>query len=271
MLDWDALQEALQTELLKAVSARAGGPWRVAALDHVYAETDGIITAPSLFLNNNGEHLDSPADWGNGIDDWAPEPWIDALTAEACSGTVSHWDDIFAGYRDVLIRICVAAGAHLGMPVFCVDHDRYEETLARCLPPAQLRALFPEVVARQAERARVSALPPGEQIAHYVSRLNRFDGLINSEEAQKLCAASAPLPSPHCFHCCVSANTPGWPRCSSPRSASLTMPSSRPFPMRSRRPLRTAPLSCGRAGPSPSLTGWTSSSPEHPTCQTKPW
>jgi hypothetical protein len=185
MLDWDALQEVLQTALLKAVSARAGGPWRVAALDHVYAETDGIITAPSLFLNNNGEHLGSPADWGNGIDDWAPQPWIDALTTEACSGTVSDWDDIFARYRDVLVRICVTAGARLGMPVFCVDHDSYEETLARCLPPSQLRSLFPEVVARQAERARVSALPPGEQILHYVSRLNRFDGLIDSEEAQK--------------------------------------------------------------------------------------
>jgi len=49
MLDWDALQEALQTALLEAVSAKAGGPWRVAALDQVYTETDGIITAPSLF------------------------------------------------------------------------------------------------------------------------------------------------------------------------------------------------------------------------------
>jgi hypothetical protein len=184
MLDWDALQEALQTALLEAVSARAGGPWRVAALDQVYAETDGIITAPSLFLNDSGEHLDSLADWGEGIDDWAPESWIEALTAEACSGAVSHWEDTFARYRDVLVRICVAAGAHLGMPVFCVDHDRYEETLASCLTPSQLRSLFPEVVARQAERARVAALPPGEQIAYYVSRLNRFDGLINSEEAQ---------------------------------------------------------------------------------------
>jgi hypothetical protein len=41
MLDWDALREALQTALLEAVSARAGRPWRVAALDQVYAETDG--------------------------------------------------------------------------------------------------------------------------------------------------------------------------------------------------------------------------------------
>jgi len=184
MLDWEALREALQTALLEAVSAHAGGPWRVAALDQVYAETDGIITAPSLFLNDNGEQMDSPADWGAGIHDWAPERWIEAVTAAACSGTVAHWEDIFTRYRDVLVRICVAAGAHLGMPIFCVDHDCYEETLARCLTPSQLRSLFPQVVARLEERARVSDLPPGEQIAHYVSRLNRFDGLINSEEAQ---------------------------------------------------------------------------------------
>jgi hypothetical protein len=185
MLDWEALREALQTALLEAVSAEAGGPWHAAALDQVYAETDDIITAPSLFLNDNGEHMDSLADWGHGIHDWAPEHWIKALTAEACSGTVSHWEDVFARYRDLLVRICVAAGAQLGMPVFCVDYDRYEETLTRCLTASQLRSLFPEVIARQEERARISALPSGEQIAHYVSRLNRFDGLINSEEAQK--------------------------------------------------------------------------------------
>jgi hypothetical protein len=156
----------------------------VAALDQVYAETDGIITAPSLFLNDSGEHVNSPADWGHGIHDWAPERWINALTAEACSGAVSHWEDVFARYQDVLARICVATGARLGIPVFYVDHDCYEEMLARCLAPSQLRSLFPDVVARRAERARVSALPPAEQIAHYVSRLNRFDGLINSEEAQ---------------------------------------------------------------------------------------
>jgi hypothetical protein len=184
MLDWEAFREALQTALLEPVSAEAGGPWRVAALDQVYAETDGIITAPSLFLNDSGEHVNSPADWGHGIHDWAPERWINALTAEACSGAVSHWEDVFARYQDVLARICVATGARLGIPVFYVDHDCYEEMLARCLAPSQLRSLFPDVVARRAERARVSALPPAEQIAHYVSRLNRFDGLINSEEAQ---------------------------------------------------------------------------------------
>jgi hypothetical protein len=184
MLDWEALREALQTALLEAVSAEVGGRWRAAALGELYAETDSVIEAPSLFLNDDGEDMDSPGNWETVLHNWAPELWIKALTAEACSGTVSHWEDIFARYRDVLVRICVAAGARLGMPVFCVDHDCYEETLARCLTPSQLRSLFPKVVARQAERARVSALPPGEQIAYYVSRLNRFDGLIDSEEAQ---------------------------------------------------------------------------------------
>jgi len=184
MLDWEALREALQTALLEAVSAAAGGPWHAAALYQVYAETDGIITAPGLFLNHDGEHIDSPGNWGDGIHDWAPERLIEALTAEACSGTVSHWEDIFARYRDVLPRICVATGARLGIPVFYVDYDCYEMMLARCLTPSQLRSLFPKVIASQAERARVSALPLGEQVAHYVSCLGCYDGLVGSEEAQ---------------------------------------------------------------------------------------
>jgi hypothetical protein len=197
MLDWDALREALQTALLEAVSAEAGGPWRAVALEGLYAETDGVITAPSLYLNDDGADMDSPPDWKAGLHDWAPEPWIDALTAEACSGTVAHWEDIFARYQDMLVRICVAAGAHLGIPVFFVNHDCYEEMLARCLTPSQLRSLFPEVVATQAERARVSALPPDEQIAYYISRLNRFDDLIGSEEAQEALRAfgSAAIPA----------------------------------------------------------------------------
>jgi hypothetical protein len=129
--------------------------------------------------------MGSPGNWETVLHSWAPEPWIKGLTAEACSATVSHWEDIFARYRDVLARICVATGARLGIPFFYVEHgSRYEEMPARCLTPSQLRSLFPEVVARQAERARVSALPPDEQIAHYVSRLKRYDGLIGSEEAQ---------------------------------------------------------------------------------------
>jgi hypothetical protein len=185
MLDWDALREALETALLAAASTEAGGPWRAAALDGLYAETDGVITAPLLYLNDDGEDMDSPPDWKTGPNDWAPEPWIDALTAEACSGTVSHWEDTFARYQDVLVQICVEAGAHLGIPVFFVNHDRYEEMLARCLTPFQLRSLFPKVVATQAERARVSALLPDEQIAYFISRLNCFDDLIKSEEAKK--------------------------------------------------------------------------------------
>jgi hypothetical protein len=185
MLDWDEFRNALQTALLDAVSAAAGGPWRAAALNELYAETDGVICAPSLLLNDDGEAMDSPVEWGECIDDWAPEFWIEALTAEACSGTVSHWEEIFARYQDLLVEICVAAGARLGIPVFFINYDCYEQTLARCLSPAQLGSLFPDVVATLAERARVSALPPGEQIAYYISRLGQFDGPINSEEAEK--------------------------------------------------------------------------------------
>jgi hypothetical protein len=84
----------------------------------------------------------------------------------------------------VLVQICVAAGTRLGIPVFYEDHSRYEEMLGRCLSASQLHTLFPDVVARQAERARVASQPTGEQIAYYVSRLDRFDDLIGSEEAQ---------------------------------------------------------------------------------------
>jgi hypothetical protein len=189
----------LQTALLEAVSAEAGGPWRAAGLQGLYAETDGVITAPLLYLNDDGEDMDSPADWETGPCNWAPKPWIDALTAEACSGAVSHWEDIFARYQDVLAQICVAAGAHLGIPVFFVDYDHgcYEEMLARCLTPSQLHSYFPKVVATRTERARVSALPPGEQIAYYISCLNRYDDLINGEEAQKALRAfgSAAIPT----------------------------------------------------------------------------
>ncbi len=196
MLDWDAFREALQTALLEAASAEAGGPWRAAALEGLYAETDGVIKVPMLYLNDDGEYMDLPTDWKVGLC-WAPELWINALIAEACSGTVSHWEDIFARYQDVLVQICVAAGARLGIPVFFVDQDCYEETLARCLTPPQLRSLFPEVVATQAERARVSALPPGEQIAYYISRLNHSGDLINWEEAQETLRAfgSAAIPA----------------------------------------------------------------------------
>src|SRR5262245_34157363 len=124
MLDWDALQGALQTAFLEAVSDEAGGPWRAAALGELYAETDGVINAPLLYLNSDGKDMDSPPGWATFLDDWAPEPWIEALTAEACSGTVSHWEDIFARYQDVLARICVAAGARLGIPIFYVEHSR---------------------------------------------------------------------------------------------------------------------------------------------------
>jgi hypothetical protein len=198
MLDWEALREALQAALLEAVSSAAGGPWRAAALSELYVETDGVIEAPPLFLNDDGEDMGSPGNWEALLHNWAPEPWIKALTAEACSSTVAHWEDIFARYQDVLPQICVAAGARLGIPVFYVERgSRYEEMLARCLTASQLRSLFPEVAASQAERARVSALPPGEQITYYVSRLNRFDGLINGEEAEKALYAfgSAAIPA----------------------------------------------------------------------------
>ena len=187
VFDWKGFEAALLDALLAA--AASDGPYRAAALSDLYAETDGIITAPMLGLNTDGEQMDSPPDWEFFIDDWAPNSWVEALTAEACSGTVEHWQTTFERYQDVLARICRRASARLGIPVFYIEHSRYEEMLGRCLTPAQLAELFPEVVAAQVERARVAALPLDERLAYYVSRLDRFDGLIGSEEAENaLCA-----------------------------------------------------------------------------------
>ena len=114
-----------------------------------------------------------------------PSAWIKALTAEARSGTVSHWENIFARYRDVR--------ADLRRNRCSPRHPRLLRRTrlllrgdAGPLPdPLPAALAFPRSRCWQAERARVSALPPGEQIAYYVSRLKRYDGLINSEEAQK--------------------------------------------------------------------------------------
>src|SRR5688572_3160769 len=119
MFDWSGLADALSAALL--LRLKAGGPYRAAALAELYAETDGIITAPLLYLNTDGKDMDSPPDWEFCDDDWAPTPWIEALTAEACSGTVEHWDETFARFQDLLARICSEAGALVGLPVFLVD------------------------------------------------------------------------------------------------------------------------------------------------------
>jgi hypothetical protein len=65
MMDLNAFREALQTALLDAASAETGRPWRAVALGNLYAETDGVIYAPILYLNTDGENMDSPPRLGD--------------------------------------------------------------------------------------------------------------------------------------------------------------------------------------------------------------
>jgi hypothetical protein len=44
----------------------------------------GVIAAPSLHLNDDGEDVDSPADWKTGLYDWAPEPGRAGRVAITC-------------------------------------------------------------------------------------------------------------------------------------------------------------------------------------------
>jgi hypothetical protein len=104
MMDWNAFREVLQTALLEATSADTSRPLRAVAFGGQYAETDGVIHAPILYLNTDGENMDSPPDWDTTLFDWIPAAWFEALTTEACSGTVPHWEETFARYQDVLVQ-----------------------------------------------------------------------------------------------------------------------------------------------------------------------
>ncbi|WP_117210012.1 hypothetical protein [Allorhizocola rhizosphaerae] len=172
MFDWDRFEAELCDALVTEV---ADLQWRAVALIDPCSDEAGVITAPYLGPSAESESM---------VDDWAPEALMDALTAEACSGRIEHWDAVLTRYEDALVRICHRAGERLGVPVYLIDYERYEETLRRCLTPAQVEELFPEVVAAEAERVRLAGLAPAEQITYYASRLGRFDGPINSEEAE---------------------------------------------------------------------------------------
>jgi hypothetical protein len=199
VFDWGGFEAAL----LEALVANARGPdHAAAALDELYSETDGIICAPTLFLNTDGKRMDSPPDWDGFVLDWAPAHWLEALTTEACAAATEHWDNTFARYEELLIRVCVAAGARLEMPVFFTDQ------LVRCLTPAQLSSMFPEIIAAQEERAWVATLPTAEQIAYYLSRLDRFDTLITSDEAQDALRDFGCGP---CLPCCKAMDGRGSP------------------------------------------------------------
>lgn len=167
MFDWDRFEAALLDSLLAA--ANEGGPYRAVALSHVYSETDGIISAPWLGLNTDGEAMDSPADWEFFTIDWAPEGWFPELVEQACSGSVEHWEATYARYQEMIADICRDAGARLGIPVFYLDgSEREEELLSRSLTEAQLDVLFPYVRASRERRAQVEAMPVAQQVAYHV-------------------------------------------------------------------------------------------------------
>jgi len=207
-LDWAEFERVLHDELVRFVAAGvAGHPgerFYAAALDRIYAEEDGVVTIPALAMNSVSAVARQPAedqagvrwnppDWELFDDDWLPDGsagrWQAALTAAACSGSVRHWWVVFHRYRSMLVRVCRRARVTLRRSgitdsefvVLLLDDD--EALIRSALTPSEVARLFPELDARAAALATLTALPPAERATRLASLLGTFDGPISSEDA----------------------------------------------------------------------------------------
>jgi hypothetical protein len=80
VFDWDRFESELFDALVAAVGE---GRWRAVALSDLYAEEAGVIAAPCLSLNPDGESY---------VDDWAPDSWMEALTVAVAAPYTSFRD-----------------------------------------------------------------------------------------------------------------------------------------------------------------------------------
>ncbi|HCT79672.1 MAG TPA: hypothetical protein DGT23_24525 [Micromonosporaceae bacterium] len=195
-MDWDTLEAELTTALVDQVREMIadfpGLEFHAAALGQLYYETDGVITLPGLAFNTDGVLSELPGDWEFEAIDWPPDgrgrEIERMLQDEACRSTVQHWHETFERFLAMLIRACGNAREQLdGFLVFIYDDDdpNYEFLLRSCLTESELAQHFPEIGQAEAERERVAALPPHEQVSFYVSVLDDFEHPLGSEEAQK--------------------------------------------------------------------------------------
>ncbi|GAA2537643.1 hypothetical protein GCM10010435_00890 [Winogradskya consettensis] len=187
-MDWTALENTLHDGLVHAVtSALAENPDAVAAaLAHLYRETDGVIMLPSLGVATAEDLATdgwSIADWDYFDDAWLPTEVTEAVTAEACSSTPSHWDATFQRYLEAFVQACRRARTTLDLMVVFLDDEHRESLIRAVLAPSEVSLHFPEYDARDAELARLAAKPVAERAVHLVSQLDVFDGPVQAEPA----------------------------------------------------------------------------------------
>ncbi|WP_051772992.1 DUF4303 domain-containing protein [Saccharothrix sp. NRRL B-16314] len=209
--DWAEFEQTLFEGVVGSVVSAAedhpGERWYAAVLDHLYREEDGPIRLPFLGVNSV-EALDrepaegrarvrwSAPDWDVYLDDWLPGDstgrWVEALTAEACSGTIAHWETTFDRYLTTLVRVCRRARAalransstHEDFVVLLLDDEHHEALVKRVLTADEVRRHFPELEERSVALAGLAALPPAERAASLVPLLGAFDGPIDSDTAE---------------------------------------------------------------------------------------
>ena len=207
-----ALEDELVAGIVTMVTEVADGERRLyaAALGNIYAETDGVISLPSLGVNSEQELAGhesirwNPPDWDNWWDSWLPDErwrhWEQAITDEAGRGSRQQWHRTFGRYLSTLTRVCKRSRAVLHASG--VTHDRFvvvvlvddhrEALLQHVLGKRELYRLFPEYDERAITLARLAEMAPADQAAFFAQALDSSDGLIGREEAERaLCALGA--------------------------------------------------------------------------------
>jgi hypothetical protein len=221
--DWDefeqVLLEGVVRSVLDAADEHPGERFYAAVLDHIYREEDGRIERPCLGVNSV-EALDqepddrraevrwSAPDWDLYLDNWLPGDstgrWVEALTAEACSGTTRQWETTFDQYLTTLVSVCRRArttlransATHPDFVVLLLDDEHHEALIRRVLTAEEVRRHFPELEERSVALAGLAALPPAERAARLVPRLGKFDGPIDSDTAESALRDLGPMAFP---------------------------------------------------------------------------
>lgn len=225
-VDWQAVTAALIAQVERAVRAAAGeadgADSRCAAFHGFYA--DGTQVAwPMVSVATSEWITDNLDDCGMNPDDmpfcYEPEG-IDeleaAITATAVADEGENFAEVVARFEDAVVAACAPATARIraaglaGPGFFVVASDEDEELVRRSVPADVLRTYFPHLVAADAERARIAALPPAEQAEEFLALAGRFDGALTAEDGAAGLLTLGPAAVPALARRIAKASDPWW-------------------------------------------------------------